>query len=236
MSWFSSSVTARPSAFTACVRAAARRNSCCSSAACARAAATSAAAAASRLPCDHPSAYPVVRACCFVSSSSCGSCGSGSRRSLENRAAAAFSATAPRITGRSGDELIGLAAALDLDLAGVLQGADDTDDLRLRLLDHLDLDRAEQVHLLEQVLPAAFGEVLGDLVPHALRDALEGGGQVGRLHLAQDQLYRPVLQVHDVLEHEHPAPDLLGQFGAAGVQGFQDEPFGGAVGAVDDLD
>src|SRR5690348_12781843 len=238
ISWVSSSVTARPSALTAWARAAARRCSYCCSVIRARVADSSAATAASRWPWAQPSAYPVVRACSLARSiASALVPGSSLPRFRPNLAAAAPSATAPRITGlrESGDELIGLAAALDLDLAGVLERADHRDDLRLGLLDHLDLDRAEQVDLLEQILPAALGQVLGDLVAHGLRHALERGGQIGRLDLPQHQLHGAVLEVDDVLEHEHPAPDLLGQLGAAGVQGLQDEPLGGAVGPVDDL-
>src|SRR4051795_2187317 len=161
MSWLSSAVTARPSALTACASAAARRWSWACSAIRARVAASSAATADSRLPWAQPSAYPVVRACSKARSLPAAvSDDISAPRFLGNFAAAALSATAPRITGLrgSGDELIGLAAALDLDLAGVLERADHTDDLGLGLLDHLDLDRAEQVDLLDEVLPAALGQ------------------------------------------------------------------------------
>src|SRR4051812_45699575 len=184
MSWVSSPVTARPSAFTACASAADRRWSCACSRARARSAAAWASSAAARCPWAQPSAYPAVRACCLARSIGGLSGGTSRRRSTANRAAVADSATDPRNTGArscgtlgSGDELIGLAATLDLDLAGVLQRTDHRDDLLLRLLDHLDLDRAEQVDLLQQVLPAALGEVAGDLVADLLGHALERGGE-----------------------------------------------------------
>src|SRR4051794_19475390 len=224
MSCVSSPVTARPSAFTALASAAVRRCSCASSTARARSAAASASIAAARWPWAQPSAYPAVRACCLARSIGALSGGTSRRRSTANLAAAADSATVPRSTERSsdgrpsGDELIVLAATLDLDLAGVLERTDHRNDLLLRLLDHLDLDRAEQVDLLQQVLPAAFGEVAGDLVADRLGDSLERGGQIGRFDLAQHQLHRTVVQVDDVLEHEHPPADLLGDFGAARLQ------------------
>src|SRR3954471_9546817 len=157
-----------------------------------RCAAAGAARAAARFPCAQPSAYPAVRACSLARSTGALSIGVSRRRSVPKRAAAADSATVPRRTGRSGsgNELLLLAAALDLDLAGVLERPDHRDDLLLRLLDHLDLDGAQQVDLLEQVLPAALGEVAGDLVADRLVDALERGGEVGRLHLTQHQLHR----------------------------------------------
>src|SRR4051812_19194438 len=182
MSWVSSPVTARPSAFTACASAADRRWSCACSRARARSAAACASSAAARCPWAQPSAYPAVLACCLARSMGALSGGTSRRRSTANRAAAADSATVPRTPGgadagglASGDELIGLAAPLDLDQPGVLHRPDHRHHLLLALLDHPDLDRAEQVDLFEQVLPPAFGEVAGDLFADLVGHALERG-------------------------------------------------------------
>ena len=67
-------------------------------------------------------------------------------------------------------------------------------------------------------------------------DALEGEGELGAVDLAQHLLDVAVLEVDDVLEHEHPAADLLGQRGVERLQALDDLALGGAVGAVDDVD
>src|SRR4051812_48677094 len=73
-----------------------------------------------------------------------------------------LAAMLPRLT--SGDELI-VASARDGQGALLLEGADDTHDLGLRLLDRAGAHRAEQLDLLGQVLGGALGEIADDLVP-----------------------------------------------------------------------
>src|SRR3954447_13524452 len=93
----------------------------------------------------------------------------------------------------SADELIVIPPP-DHDLARLLEGADDLDDLGLRLLDLAQAYRAEHVDLVDEVLGGAFGQVAGDLVADVLADALERGGEVVGLDLAQDQLDAAVVE------------------------------------------
>ena len=75
------------------------------------------------------------------------------------------------------------------------------------------------------------------LVAHLLGDALEREREVGGVDLAQHQLHRAVVDLHDVLEHEHPALHApLGDTGVEGLEALHDLALGGAVGAVDDGD
>src|SRR4051794_16640260 len=96
----------------------------------------------------------------------------------------------------SADELI-VVSPPDHDLARLLERADDLDDLGLRLLDLAQAYRAEHVDLVDEVLGGAFGQVAGDLVADVLADALERGGEVVGLDLAQDQLDAPVVEAGD---------------------------------------
>ena len=83
---------------------------------------------------------------------------------------------------------------------------------------------------------ARSDRLLHDLVADRSGDALERDRQVGGLDLAQHQLHRAVVEVDDVLEHEHLAADLLGQLRVALLEALQDQLLGAAVGPVDDLD
>ena len=110
------------------------------------------------------------------------------------------------------------------------------DDLGLRLLDRAGADRAEQLDLLEQVLGGALGEVADDLVADVGAHALERGGQVVGLDLAQHQLQRPVVDGDDVLEDEHLRADLLGELGVACCPATRGSSARWPRRAVDDLD
>src|SRR5918998_5702398 len=66
----------------------------------------------------------------------------------------ALAAMLPRLT--SGDEIV-LTAPRDGQHALLLEGADDADDLGLRLLDRPRADRAQQLDLLGEVLGRALG-------------------------------------------------------------------------------
>src|SRR3546814_1837957 len=45
-----------------------------------------------------------------------------------------------------------------------------------------------------------------------------------------------LVELGDVLEHEHPLPDLVGQLRIVLLEGLEDEALGAAVGAVEDVD
>src|SRR5882762_4981724 len=78
--------------------------------------------------------------------------------------------TRPRIRF-SDDQFI--AASRHVDLAGLLERADDAHDAVLRLFDRLELDRSEELDLLGEVGGRALGHVLHDLVAHLLIHALQ---------------------------------------------------------------
>ena len=67
-------------------------------------------------------------------------------------------------------------------------------------------------------------------------DALQGQGELVAFDRPQHQLDRAVIEIDDVLEHEHPALHLVGKSGVEGFEAVDDLTFGGAVGAVDDVD
>src|SRR5262249_58849225 len=87
-----------------------------------------------------------------------------------------------------------LASAAEIDLALLAQPPGDGDDVGLRLLDVLQLDRAHHAEIVLQDLGGRLRDVGEDLVLHPLARRLEGEEQVFTRDLLQELLHLAVFE------------------------------------------
>src|SRR5690606_33626579 len=133
-------------------------------------------------------------------------------RSPERPSAAARPPVPEPASGRRCSYQLLAAAVAEVDHALIGQAADDGHDLLLRRLDVGQAYRAAGLHVLQQDLGRTLGHVAGDLLAHPDVGAAQGDAQALAGDLAQQGLQLAVVQLDQVVEHEHQVLDALAQF------------------------